>query len=58
MQDFRDKNYSLKETQTTPSIAIDRAEYPEGMYKVIKSFWQEQVEAGSDDCKFPARNMW
>lgn len=52
MQDFRDKNYSLKETQTTPSIATDRAEYPEGMYKIIKSFWGvEQVEAGSEDWK-------
>lgn len=55
MQNFRDKNCSLKEIQTTPSIATDRAEYPEGMYKMIKSFWGEQVEAGSEDCKIACK---
>lgn len=55
MQDFCDKTYSLKETQTTPSIATDRAEYPEGVYKAIKSFWREQVEPGSEDCKIACK---
>lgn len=55
MQDFCDKNYSLKETQTTPSTATDRAEYPEGMYKAVKSFWGEQVGAESEDCKIACK---
>lgn len=38
MQHLPDKNHSLKGTQRTPSIAIDTAEYPEGIYKAIKRF--------------------
>lgn len=38
MQDFPDKNHSLKATQRIPSVVTDTAEYPEGMHKAVKSF--------------------
>lgn len=39
MQDIPDKNHSLKETQTTPSIVTGTVEYPGEIYKAVKSFF-------------------
>lgn len=38
MQDFTDKNCSLRGTWTNASVESDKVEYPQGTYKTVKSF--------------------